>query len=216
MGGEAKGEIMSAGLREIKVGSIWLVEDSARGYRQRTLKNAAEAHLTLACASDYSSGGERLTSQAAHGKYLALPLLMEPEDAAITLLNTLPKPLPSPYLINIAGNSAHTFSKRGISEVQACAWFFKMMDQARAGLPGARIGLLSGGQTGMDSAGAAYALARGLRARIRFPKGFLIRDDHGRDIEQSETECAERIQALTRATQIHLGELPSAPRAPGP
>jgi len=169
-------------------GSLNIIEDTATGYAHRTSENA-KSDLTLAFATDFSTGGEYLTKQSVlkHGKvYLPITLTREmtPErvDAVVQKLNGLfaGKQLS----VNIAGNGIYTLAPQGMDQAKVDSIIYDWLD-AIFGHENALFevkSVNSGGQTGVDEAGIKWAVDNGINSTILAPKGYLFKNEAGTNI----------------------------------
>jgi hypothetical protein len=182
---------------------IEIVAHSSSSYVPRTRENAETADLTIAVAADFSTAGERLTKRSAGEKYLALPITEDPVVSARRLYSALKsrgfldgqrRPV-----LNVAGNGVYTLLEHGIDQEAANAHLFAMFSAMQPHLPLGRI--ISGGQTGIDFAGAVAGHALGLRVRMTLPAGFIQRGpDHTdcpQDPEDLRAAVISQAEALT-------------------
>lgn len=194
-------------------GSVHFCEHSSPYYTGRTGLNARGADLTVACAADYSTAGERLTERLAEerGKerYLRLPLYLDPDEAAERLIERMEQT--GARSLNIAGNGVYTLHEKGWSQERLDAWMAETLRLAHQRAPLSFV--LSGGQTGADFSGAVAAAALGVPAVITLPKGFIQRGLNGFDAPQRPEDLAERLRLAVEALP---GRAPAAIGAPKP
>lgn len=184
----------SGGLRSARLLSCLVSESPESSYRPRTLRNA-RADITAAFALDFSTGGERLTASAAGDRLAAYSLLIDPSEAGRRLKNRLLQA--NAKSLNVAGNGAHTLSRRGWTQAMADAWIFECLSAA---LPGTSVSLIrSGGQTGADFSGAACSLALGIPSIIEHPRGFLRRRPDGSDFESDPSAILLELRSAAIA-----------------
>lgn len=184
---------------------LWAHTDP--GYRRRTQANA-ECDATMATAADYSTGGERLTKQMAGGRYIPLPLYLDADEAGRRLANFMASK--GARSLNVAGNGIHTLGAKGWSQPEANAWIFLCLSTANAIHPIERV--QSGGQTGMDWAGAVAAAKLGLPALILFPQGFKQRGADGVDRGRDPAELMLALGAEAAALPEHPAGHPGSPK----
>lgn len=170
-------------------------------YSLRTVNNINGSDITTAFAKDFSTKGEKLTTDAAvkanngKGKYLRpgtskstedkgrnLHALDNPKETAKEIANFFKEKYPNKknFILNIAGNGI--YSLNGIATQQELN--SKMRDVLKElinELPGIKIQVRSGGQTGMDLAGAVAAYSLGLDTTMHMPKGWRVRPLDGKD-----------------------------------
>lgn len=166
-------------------------EHASSRYAARTHQNADEGDVTIAFAVDFTTAGERLTKTAAGPKYRAAALSDEPVQAARVLFSALRAV--NGACLNVAGNGIHTLSKSGWSQAKVDAYVFSVIAQVHQHWPIGRI--VSGGQTGVDLAGAVAGAALGIETCVTMPKGFLQRYADGVDRSHSELEVLAQIRA---------------------
>lgn len=165
---------------------IWSHFDT--GYRMRTFANA-ECDATMAAAADYSTGGERLTKTAAGPRYAMLPFYLDADEAGRRLAEFMGQRRAKS--LNVAGNGIYTLRAKGMDQPQCDRWIFECIGLAHSIHPIARI--QSGGQTGVDMAGAVAAHALGIPAKILMPPRFIQRLEDGIDRPQDPQALLDDI-----------------------
>lgn len=168
---------------------------SGRGYAERTRENALadDVDFTLAFAVDFSTAGERCTAEAAGDSLFRIPLSVAKEgsldisaEAVKGAVDSILEGLPDEYLkgqeigFNIAGNGMQTLSKYGIRQGDCDVFLTKVLSSLEEKLN--IVAVRSGGQTGIDEAGVAAAVALGLPARVHGPSGWAFRGSDGKDL----------------------------------
>lgn len=175
--------------------------DSGR-YAPRTWENAKSADLTVAFASDYTTRGEQLTLRAAGEAYVAIPVSIEPIEAARRLYRAMSAA--KARTLNVAGNGIYTLSKHGWTQESINAWVYQVIGKVHQHWLIEFI--RSGGQTGVDVAGLVSAHALGIDCLGLFPKHFLQRGEDNIDVRRTATE----LEAEIRTWALLLGvEKPS-------
>ena len=164
----------------------------ARGYGPRTYANAAAGDVTIAVAADYSTAGERLTRKAAGLRYLALPLRDDPVANARRLYRHLNDRGMADKVINVAGNGMHTLSRHGFTQGQVDDYMHRLLAPVHEHLGIGRV--ISGGQTGIDMAGAVAAARLDIPVGLLLPAGFRQRDSAGTDHEVTEAQVLSQIE----------------------
>jgi hypothetical protein len=167
-----------------------IFQHSSSQYSPRTRHNAAIAGLTVAFALDFNTRGEQLTKAAAGEGYLAVPLFTDATEAARRLVEAL-RPV-EPRTLNVAGNGIHSLSKRRITQAAVNAWVANVLDRVHAKAPLAEI--VSGGQTGVDIAGAVAGVLLGVKTSVTLPHGFIQRDADGVDRPHSESDIRRQVE----------------------
>jgi len=160
----------------------------APGYKLRTLVNAS-AHVTIAFAVDFKTGGEILTKKCVDdqknvyvGIHLTKMKLSAAIDLAVDKLNSC-----YAKTLNIAGNGLYTMKgKYSQQDIDSLTYDFlkEVLSSPRLKT---KIELIrSGGQTGFDEAGIKAAVKLGIPALILAPKGWVFRDINGKDIRDEK------------------------------
>lgn len=164
-------------------------DHKSSGYRERTKFNADSADVTVAIAKDFTTAGERLTRTVAGNRYThfgfgdarkdgrALAQLMQQRGATS---------------LNVAGNGIYTLAKHGMTQAEVNQHVYELLSEAHAINPITKI--VSGGQTGVDIAGAVAAKALGIDAVITLPQGFLQRNEAREDRRLSRAEIVRQIE----------------------
>lgn len=187
-------------------------------YSKRTWENAnaSDVDFTLALAADWNTAGERCTRKAAGTSLIDIDLPLAEggldlsdkalDRAASQVVDVLPDLFVKgePFGLNIAGNGIYTLQAKGVSQDQADEFVTRLLGRLRdRGL--VLDSVRTGGQTGIDEAGAAAAAALGIPVTVHAPKGWTYRDGSNRDVsgEQSfkdrfRQKDLNRLQALTQ------------------
>lgn len=181
--------------------TLVLEEHPSTGYAPRTAANARAAHLTVAFAVDFTTAGERLTEKTAGGRYLPIDIRRAEFSAAHVIVESLTRR--GGNILNVAGNGAHTLGRHNCTQAQINEYIFWTLSRTHALWP--LRGIVCGGQTGADIAGAAAGLVLGLSVHILMPGGYLQRFADGQDvrvgragiIKQLERYCAD-LEAADR------------------
>jgi hypothetical protein len=190
-----------------KINDLEVWEHCAPGYAKRTGENA-QRDATVAIAADYSTGGERLTAQLAGARYIALPFYLDEDEAGKRLAEFMAKLNASS--LNVAGNGIETLTKKGWPQQVTNQWVFDCLACAHAlrNIDSVQ----TGGQTGVDMAGAIAGSRLGLPTRVLMPQGFKQRDENGRDFGNDPSALIEMIltsaQALSPWPRQALGQSP--------
>jgi hypothetical protein len=169
-------------------------------YPPRTAYNISNSDVTIQIAVDFNTAGERLTTEIAKEKSFFVVLKSLPIVSAKNVSKVLP---PTATKINIAGNSIHTLEKHSISQLSVNIYLFHFLQE----LVRRRKILLvrSGGQTGIDWAGAVAAHALGIPVALMFPKHFRQRNFLGIDTHSTEEEIRNRLLDESRYLFVSLG-----------
>ncbi len=174
-----------------------LQEHKSDKYGPRTYHNANSADLTVAFAVDLHTAGEVLTHKAAGDRYIGFQLT--DETTSLELARQLYRKMKSMNAksLNIAGNGIYTLSKHNCSQQFINEFVYDVLSRVHEHLPIEKI--VSGGQTGVDIAGAVAAKKLNIPAVITFPKGFMQRFEDKRDIFQTKEAVEEQINYWVNA-----------------
>jgi hypothetical protein len=159
--------------------TVRFLEHNSGKYTPRTYANANKAHMTIAIAVDFSTAGERCTEKAAGLKYMRIGYTDDIEASIKHIVNVLTKH--SATIINIAGNGVYTFQQYGISQIDINARVYEILRRVYLAYPDIKL-IVSGGQTGVDFAGAVAANLLNIPAEILLPAGFIQRHADGADV----------------------------------
>ena len=163
------------------------------GYAGRTKDNAS-AHATIAIAVDFESAGETLTKRlVAAGKRVYLPVdisegLVLDEELVKFLASGLNSSLKGNLFdneisLNIAGNGIYTM-KSQYSQEELDAYVYELLQKVftHPSLRARVIRIRTGGQTGLDEAGAKAGEKLGIETLVVCPKGWKFRNVDGVDV----------------------------------
>lgn len=182
---------------------------STGGYQKRTLENAQadDVDFTLAFAVDFNTYGEKATARAAGDSLIAVDLPLKKTgglDMSYKSINkvvdTIIASLPDDFIngyssgLNIAGNGIYTLAKSDITQddldVFLCA-VGKTLQEKGVSISSVR----SGGQTGVDEAGAVMGAALGVPTTVHSPNDWAFRGTDGKDIKGQPEAFKERFAA---------------------
>lgn len=167
---------------------ITFEEDSAFGYKMRTIKNAS-ADATIAIAVDFNTAGEKLTktSVLAQGKkYIKVDAN---KSISLELLRKIINDLNSvgAKTLNIAGNGIYTVKgKFTQDDIDDFTYRLLKLVTESPELKNPIENMRSGGQTGFDEAGIKAAVKLGIPVTVLAPRGFKFRNIDGDDIVDKE------------------------------
>lgn len=173
------------------VGITTVREHPDSGFRQRTIDNVSAAGVTVAIATDFTTAGERLTRNTAdaQGKYLALDFSLPADKAGLRLAKTMRSK--DTTTLNVAGNGIYTLVKSGHTQESVNRHVYDIIAAAHALRPITKI--VSGGQTGVDIAGAVAARALGIPSVITLPKGYRQRNANNQDVTLTNADIRKQI-----------------------
>ena len=169
---------------------------SEGGYAKRTWENANadDVDFTLAFAVDFSTAGEKCTARAAGSSLLAIELPLKKNGgldlspkavkAAVDgIIDILPEEFLSgePFGLNIAGNGLYTLAAAGATQEQCDEFVLKVLSGLQK--KGAVLSSVrTGGQTGIDEAGAVAGRVLGVPTTVHAPKNWYQRGADGKDV----------------------------------
>ena len=193
-------------------GLIRVVEHKSPKYTPRTYFNATSADITLALAADLSTAGERCTLRAAGGpeggKYIGFEISKssDPIPLARELYSFMKRR--KAKTLNIAGNGIYTLRKYEIDQDWINEFTLRIIEKIHK-----HIGLdqiYTGGQTGVDLAGAVSASYLGIPALITLPRGYIQRFEEGKDVSMSkesvELQIQTQTQILKERVKVHMSQ----------
>jgi len=174
--------------------SLIINEMGTGSYMTRTQFNAEHADVTIACALDYSTAGEKYTLKVAGDRYLKLPLNYPAIDCARMLYKVMSDK--KAKTLNVAGNGMHTLGARNITQRQVNLWLHDVLVLVHTHWGFTK--LICGGQTGVDIAAAVVGPVLNIPTEINMPQGYKQRLASGLDVLQSK-EALEQSIALMQA-----------------
>lgn len=176
-------------------------EYNTPNYKDRTIYNASSSDVTLALATDLSTRGEQLTKRAAGHKYIGFELV---EDIpTLYIARQLFKKLKNENArtLNIAGNGIYTLEEYGCSQEFINQFVYEIISQTHYFYPIDKI--YTGGQTGVDLAGAVAAVKLGIPVEVTLPKGFIQRHEDHKDQQHTQQEILEQIHYYVQCLHPH-------------
>lgn len=172
-------------------------EHSSSSYAPRTYHNANSADVTIAIAMDYDTAGEKLTHKAAGSKYLRLdPSARTPtENARILYKHMRDNNL---HTINVAGNGIYTLSKWRLSQNHINEIVYSIL------YPVSKYWnidcIVTGGQSGVDLAGAIAGVRLNIPTVVTYPKGYKMRFLDNKDVTHTEEQIRQIIKSYIDGT----------------
>ena len=181
---------------------IVINEHESPSYQPRTKYNASKADLTVAFAVDLSTYGEQATKKFAGTKYIGFDLL-SPSCTIENMVGLLVYEMQVKNLktLNIAGNGIYTLTKFGMSQPQINQIVYEVIHNCHHLWPISKI--YTGGQTGVDIAGAVAAIACQIPVEITFPKGFKQRTESGKDIDNTRESILGQLLDMVEHLATH-------------
>ncbi len=185
-------------------GVLLVNESLSPDYAPRTWYNARSAGLTLAIAADFNTAGERLTHRAAAERFFKIKWGEDLEVATKSLIDKISEM--EIDTINIAGNGIYTFAQRGVSQEEINKYVFELLSGVLKEKKISKI--FTGGQTGMDMAGAIAAYALGVDVEVTLPKGFRQRGADKVDFNNKKENVEELIRVSAKKLNNRLSPKP--------
>ncbi len=180
-------------------------EHKSAKYTPRTYFNATSGDVTLALAVDLTTAGEKLTHKAAGDRYIGFLLTEETKaiDVARDLYRFMKKK--NAKTLNIAGNGIYTLSKYGCDQKHINAFVCDVIEKVHQYWPIEKI--FTGGQTGVDLAGAVVAKYLDIPALVTLPNGYVQRFEDKIDRVQTKEMVEAQIESwvlLLRQQDVDL------------
>lgn len=173
---------------------ITFEECKINGYRARTIQNCKEADITIAIAKDFSTYGELLTYEStvkANKEYIQVSILDDFRHSGIyvdtKIIDQIRDLRRANITLHIAGNGMYTLKTLGLDITQdklnelVLNYVSTIINNV-----GCNISIITGGQTGIDEAGAKAGDNLKLKTKVLAPKGYAFRDINGKDIYNEE------------------------------
>lgn len=175
-----------------------VAESTSSSYAPRTWFNARQAQATIAFAIDPHTRGELLTRRAAGERYHFVPLDVsgDPTVAAREVFRHMARRMQASTL-NVAGNGIYTLAPHGLTQAALDMWIFQVLGKVHEHHAIEQI--FTGGQTGVDLAGAVAGVALGIDVTVTLPRGFKQRDIDGVDRDHTRAEIEEQIAGQAHA-----------------
>lgn len=168
---------------------IEICEHESSNYAPRTKYNASIADVTIALAYDLETHGEILTKKCAGSKYIGFKIDDNTwtQDIVKDIFAFLTKR--KAHSINIAGNGIYTLGRYDIDQKNINLFMYMVLERLCKNYCIEKI--YTGGQTGVDLAGAVAGHALGIDVIMTLPKGFKQRFEDGVDVYQTK-EAVEK------------------------
>lgn len=184
-------------------------EHTSAKYPPRTYYNAKMGDVTLALAVDLTTAGELLTHRAAGDKYIGFKLTDEIDvlDIARPLYRKLKSS--NAQTLNIAGNGIYTLSKYKCDQKFINQFVYLILEKVHTYYPIKKI--YTGGQTGVDIAGAVAAVTLGIEAEVTLPKGYLQRFEDNKDVVQTKDDIHNQINNWVNKIELVKKDNPILP-----
>ena len=169
--------------KDVTIKGINFITIPSKNYADRTKANAEWSDITMALAEDFNTTGERLTKTVAGNKYVSVNISNDVSTIVNNIYNQLvSKGKTKDIKLNIAGNGIYSL-KDTQSQYDA-----KLIDIIK-GLQAKGITISeirSGGQTGIDEAGAKAGQFLNIKTTITSTSDFKFRNKQGVDISNEQ------------------------------
>lgn len=168
---------------------IEVKEHTSEKYSPRTYFNAKSADVTIAIAADLTTAGERLTHKAAGDRYIGFSLSERPLHISVELYKFMKEK--NAKTLNIAGNGMYTLHKHGYNQQYVNEFVCDVIKKVNQYWVIEKI--YTGGQTGVDLAGAVVTKYLNIPALITLPKGYIQRFEDKIDRVHTKEEIDRQI-----------------------
>jgi len=173
----------------VETAKVRIRQHASAGFAERTKENADAAGATVAIATNFETAGERLTRRVAGDKYFALGFDVPIAKAGLRLAKFMRGK--DTTTLNVAGNGIYTLAESGMTQQDVNQHVHDIIAAAHKLWPITHI--VSGGQTGVDIAGAVAAKALGIPATITLPQGFRQRNVANQDVNNTAAQIGQQI-----------------------
>lgn len=170
---------------------IEICQHTSSNYAHRTKYNASSADVTIALAFDLNTHGEKLTKKSAGAKYIGFSIDKN------SCVNDIVREIYAFLMIkkaksvNIAGNGIYTLTEYGCSQRNINLFVFRIFESLGRHYNIDKV--YTGGQTGVDLAGAIAAHMMGHHVIMTLPNGFKQRFADGVDVYQSQSDVQTQV-----------------------
>lgn len=189
--------------KNVTIKGINFITTPSKNYADRTKANAEWSDITMALAEDFNTAGERLTKTVAGNKYVSANISNDVSTIVNNIYNQLvSKGKIKDIKLNIAGNGIYSL-KDTQSQYDA-----KLIDIIKGlQVKGITISeIRSGGQTGIDEAGAKAGQFLNIKTTIISTSDFKFRNKQGVDISNEQTFKA-RFASTNKYVNHYTGNI---------
>jgi len=168
---------------------IEFIEHHSENYQARTVLNVIQSDITLAIASNFSTSGEILTKRTCKNynkKYVAMHLHFQDFVKRSSHLGKIfNNKVSGDIILNIAGNGIYSTDKSQ-EDIDKFVYSLLYCIHNDPLLNFKIIEIITGGQTGVDEAGAKAGDKLNIPTKVRCPKGWKFRDKNKVDISDEK------------------------------
>lgn len=182
---------------------INFVTSPSKNYADRTRANVEWSDITIALAEDFSTAGEKLTKTVAGNKYVSANISNDVSTIVNNIYNQLvSKGKTKDIKLNIAGNGIYSLKD---TQSQYDAKLIDIIKGLQA--KGVTISeIRSGGQTGIDEAGAKAGQFLNIKTTITSTSDFKFRNKQGVDISNEQAFKA-RFASTNKYVNHYTGNI---------
>lgn len=195
-------ETLTSPIQESNRG-INFVTSPSKNYADRTRANVEWSDITIALAEDFSTAGEKLTKTVAGNKYVSANISNDVSTIVNNIYNQLvSKGKTKDIKLNIAGNGIYS-----LKDTQS-QYDVKLIDIIK-GLQAKGVTISeirSGGQTGIDEAGAKAGQFLNIKTTITSTSDFKFRNKQGVDISNEQAFKA-RFASTNKYVNHYTGNI---------
>lgn len=195
-------EALTSPIQESNKG-INFVTSPSKNYADRTRANVEWSDITIALAEDFSTAGEKLTKTVAGNKYVSANISNDVSTIVNNIYNQLvSKGKTKDIKLNIAGNGIYSLKD---TQSQYDAKLIDIIKGLQA--KGVTISeIRSGGQTGIDEAGAKAGQFLNIKTTITSTSDFKFRNKQGVDISNEQAFKA-RFASTNKYVNHYTGNI---------
>ena len=170
--------------KDATIKGINFITSPSKNYADRTKANAEWSNITMALAEDFNTAGERLTKTVAGNKYVSANISNDVSTIVNNIYNQLvSKGKTKDIKLNIAGNGIYSLKD---TQSQYDAKLIDIIKGLQA--KGVTISeIRSGGQTGIDEAGAKAGQFLNIKTTITSTSDFKFRNKQGVDVSNEQS-----------------------------
>lgn len=189
--------------KNLNIKGIDFIKSTSSKYSDRTRENIEWSDITIALAENFDTAGEKLTKYSAEGKYVSSNITKNVNDIVDSIYNQMTALGKTKDIkLNIAGNGIYSLSKNQFQ------YDIKLIDIIK-GLQNKGITISeirTGGQTGIDEAGAKAGQYLGIKTTVNAPSKWTYRNKQGNDISD-EISFKNRFEMKNKYVNHYTGNI---------